>query len=617
MNDSGETGAGRGKTGAGRHGSEAFRFSPRPNKASEIAWRPWSEGAFEEAARESKLVLLSISAAWCHWCHVMDETTYSDPEVISRLNREFIPVRVDSDRRPDVNRRYNQGGWPTTAFVAPSGRMVAGFTYAPADQLVPLLDRISSLYRERGGEIDDELSEAGAEERRMAREPAAGAGLDAKTAIDVQAAILSEWDREYGGLGEAPKFPPTGALEFALGRYLDTGDEELRAFLTSTLDGIRLGEVHDTVEGGFFRYATARDWSAPHYEKMLGDNAAMVHLYCGASVALRSGGYAEVARGTLDYTLRVLLDEEQRGFYGSQDADEAYYREDAKGRRSMEPPAVDRTIYVDTTSRMVSSLALAAYVLDDPVLLLAAERVVDFTWREGYRRGKGVCHYFEMPGGAPGLWGQPADQVDFLNALVDIYQSVPDQRFLARAVEMGRLLAGEYVDERGLVGEAFESTGARGGAVLADVPLDLPDIVVAGNAARALLALDELAPGHGFEEVGRKALTALSGRYRSYSHFASEYALAVELLEKGFIEVRVSPNDPPDVKRQMTAAAVAAFNPRRLVRMETVEDYMPEEGGTASPPAVVCSLGSCRPVYSVEELQGAMRAFTAVGPGRG
>lgn len=114
------------KSAAEEEEKEELRFSPRPNRAGEISWRPWGNSAFTEAREQGRLVLLSISAVWCHWCHVMDETTYSDPGIIERINHDFIPVRVDSDKRPDVNRRYNQGGWPTTAFLTPSGRAVAG-----------------------------------------------------------------------------------------------------------------------------------------------------------------------------------------------------------------------------------------------------------------------------------------------------------------------------------------------------------------------------------------------------------------------------------------------------------------------------------------------------------
>ncbi|MBV8196695.1 MAG: DUF255 domain-containing protein, partial [Candidatus Eremiobacteraeota bacterium] len=103
-----------------------FRFSPRPNRANEIRWMSWDAGAFDRAASEDKPILLSISAVWCHWCHVMDETTYSDESVIETINRRFVPVRVDNDKRPDINARYNMGGWPTTAFLAADGTALTG-----------------------------------------------------------------------------------------------------------------------------------------------------------------------------------------------------------------------------------------------------------------------------------------------------------------------------------------------------------------------------------------------------------------------------------------------------------------------------------------------------------
>ena len=116
-------------------GNDAFRFSPRPNQAGSIHWREWGEEAFAAAAREEKMVLLSISAVWCHWCHVMEKTTYADPEVIRMINENLIPVRVDNDRRPEINRRYNQGGWPTTAFLEPHGNILAGSTYIPPENM--------------------------------------------------------------------------------------------------------------------------------------------------------------------------------------------------------------------------------------------------------------------------------------------------------------------------------------------------------------------------------------------------------------------------------------------------------------------------------------------------
>src|SRR5579871_2986360 len=123
-----------------------FRFSPRANRANEIAWSSWGPEAFERARAQDKPILLAISAVWCHWCHVMDETSYSDPGVIATINERYVPVRVDNDRRPDVNARYNMGGWPTTAFLAPDGTLLTGATYLPPETLRRALDDVASFY---------------------------------------------------------------------------------------------------------------------------------------------------------------------------------------------------------------------------------------------------------------------------------------------------------------------------------------------------------------------------------------------------------------------------------------------------------------------------------------
>lgn len=125
-----------------------FHFSPRANRAGEIKWRPWNEDSFRLARETDRPVLLSISATWCGWCHAMDEETYSDDRVIRRINDGFVPIRVDSDRRPDIDSRYNMGGWPTTVFLTPDARLITGATYVPPDSMVGLLDEVTRLYRE-------------------------------------------------------------------------------------------------------------------------------------------------------------------------------------------------------------------------------------------------------------------------------------------------------------------------------------------------------------------------------------------------------------------------------------------------------------------------------------
>src|SRR5947209_17417739 len=137
-----------------------FHFSPRANRASEINWHPWSQEAFDEARHTGRPILLSISAVWCHWCHVMDETTYSHPGVIDIINREYVPVRVDNDVRPDINQRYNMGGWPTTAFLTASGDILTGGTYLPPDLMASSLIRIAGYYSNNQPKISARVLEA-------------------------------------------------------------------------------------------------------------------------------------------------------------------------------------------------------------------------------------------------------------------------------------------------------------------------------------------------------------------------------------------------------------------------------------------------------------------------
>src|SRR5437016_951272 len=205
--------------------AEEFHFSPRPNRASEISWRPWSQEAFEQARQTGRPILLSISAVWCHWCHVMDETTYSHPGVIDLIKNEYVPIRVDNDVRPDINQRYNMGGWPTTAFLSSSGDILTGATYLPPDQMAGALGQVASYYRTHRPEIATKALEG---RKRAGAAAARSAGELGVPAVDaVLQAVRSSYDPEYGGFGTAPKFPQTDAILLVLEQAHLGGDDEL------------------------------------------------------------------------------------------------------------------------------------------------------------------------------------------------------------------------------------------------------------------------------------------------------------------------------------------------------------------------------------------------------
>src|SRR5260221_7972413 len=174
-----------------------------------VDWLPWSGEAFARAARERKPVLLSITAAWCHACHEMDRTTYADPEVALLVGDRFIAVRVDTDRRPDINERYNLGGWPTTAFLTADGAVITGGTFVPVDRMVGVLTRVASALQTSGG-----LSGPTGEARGLAEAGDAGGGGGERNVRglgvdEVIESIFSAFGEEHGGGWGAPQIPPT------------------------------------------------------------------------------------------------------------------------------------------------------------------------------------------------------------------------------------------------------------------------------------------------------------------------------------------------------------------------------------------------------------------------
>ncbi|MBI3620698.1 MAG: thioredoxin domain-containing protein, partial [Nitrospirae bacterium] len=186
----------------------------RPSGVEAVRWEPWGEAAFARARSEGKRVLLSISASWCHWCHVMDEESFAHPEVIRQLNERFVPVRVDSDQRPDINSRYNMGGWPTVAVLDPAGNVIAGETYLPLGPFLSWLGSTTGIESSRHRALGERGEPGGPPVKTIAAPPS-----PEPPALDhALVATVSDWldrahDRTFGGFGVVPKFPQPWAIE--------------------------------------------------------------------------------------------------------------------------------------------------------------------------------------------------------------------------------------------------------------------------------------------------------------------------------------------------------------------------------------------------------------------
>src|SRR5947209_5052516 len=323
----------------------------------EIKWQDWSKDAFEKAKLEQKPILLDIFGSWCHWCHVMDKTSYSDAAVADLMNKNFVAVRVEKDKRPDVNRRYNMGGWPSTVFLDFEGKVITGGTYIPPQQMREVLRSVNDLYQKSKGKIRSKLGPVNIPKPT-------GEELTERLIRDISTTMAVNFDIDYGGFGFEPKFPHSEALELALLRFHYNDEKEMMTVASRTLDKMGKGGVYDTVEGGFFRYSTTRDWSIPHFEKMAEDNAKLLAVYLHAFQLTGRQLYRDRAEGIVKYVNSSLADSEKGGFFGSQDADEEDYKLDLLARRSRKTPAIDRTLYTNYNALLVSAFLLSSIVLD-------------------------------------------------------------------------------------------------------------------------------------------------------------------------------------------------------------------------------------------------------------
>jgi uncharacterized protein YyaL (SSP411 family) len=543
-----------------------FRFSPRPNRASEIKWRTWGDAAFAEARKQDKPVLLAISAVWCHWCHVMDETSYSVPEIIEVINERYVPVRVDNDERPDVNRRYNMGGWPSTVFLTPDGEIIHGGTYIapqPMWQSVTGVDQVWSTQREEIAKRVAELREKEAE----ARKTEVGE-LSADMVDNVAALVRGQYDPQFGGFGRAPKFPQVRLLRFLLDEYRRHGYPDVAHMLHKTLGAMAASGMHDKIEGGFFRYATTREWEIPHYEKMLEDNAELLAVYAEAHRTFPQAGYDRVVRDVVRWMDTVLWREDAKAFAGSQDADEVYYELDGAARAKHGAPFVDQTIYTGWNALAVCAYVAAASALGDEAIEERAHEVMHtiatrMVIRDGDKRT--LCHFDRGEG--PQVADLLGDWAAYLAASIDEYETGKHPGALAGAVRAAGVMRERLEDAES--GGFFDAPARAepGRVAIREKPIEENAL-----AADALLRLATLTGEEQWRETAVRALRSFAGTYRGWGQFASSYANAVAraLTEPLAITVVGAADDP--TAAALWSAARAVDDPNRSVQRIAPDD---------------------------------------------
>ena len=300
----------------------------RQHRDNPVDWYPWGPEAMAAAAERDVPILLSVGYSACHWCHVMAHECFEDAEVAEVMNRLYVCVKVDREERPDVDSVYmdavqamsGRGGWPMTVFMSADGRPFFGGTYFPKPNFLQLMGAVNDAWRDRRADLIGQAEQLTVAIARTSQvEPAEGLpGPDELNGALAQ--LAQRFDPQFGGFGEAPKFPSTMSLDLVLRAYLATDNPDALTIVTTSLEGMACGGIYDHLGGGFARYSVDAEWLVPHFEKMLYDQALLVRVYTHAYQVTNDERWKQVVEETIAYALRDLSQPEG-GFSSAEDAD--------------------------------------------------------------------------------------------------------------------------------------------------------------------------------------------------------------------------------------------------------------------------------------------------------
>jgi uncharacterized protein YyaL (SSP411 family) len=502
--------------------SDAVSPYLRAHSGNPVNWWPWGDEAFAEAERRDIPVFVSIGYATCHWCHVMARESFSDPELAAFLDENFVAIKVDREEHPEVDAAYLAAasaftgnlGWPLSVFTTPRGAAFFAGTYYPPRPVgeTPSFRMVLGAILEAWGERRAEVEEASASvlEALAQSRGEVPTGLPTASELDAAVAQLARFeDPEFGGLGRGSKFPNAPVLAFLTERA-DADNDDAARFAARMLDTMASSPLRDPVEGGFFRYAVQRDWSEPHYERMLSDNAQLLARYT-ARGPLAAGTVAGIA----DFLVNVLR-VPGGAFASAQDSESAidgvrseggYYALDAAGRASQPRPALDAKVLTGLNGLAIGALAEAGARFGRPEWIEAARAAADAVLGMHLAQGP------DGPIARASLDGRLSDAVATLEdvgglagGLLRLALASGEARYAAiartlvqrcRAVDGGIAAPGgidPVLARRGLATGPDLDDGATpsGPALLADAALLLWGLT--GDDAHRLIAEDAIAP---------------------------------------------------------------------------------------------------------------------------
>ncbi len=411
--------------------------------AEKLAWQPWSDQVFSDAKRTHRFVLLDLEAVWCHWCHVMDANTYSDPKVIKLLQSRYIVVKVDQDSRPDLSNRYEDYGWPATVVFDGNGQeIVKRQGYLAPDEMASVLQAI----------IDDPSPGPSVQAPPTLKIPA-NAVLGAPVRKRLEENYASGYDEKHGSWGFDQKYLDWDSVEYSM-MLARRGDSKAEHRARQTLDEQR--HLIDPAWGGVYQYSTDGDWNSPHFEKIMQMQAENLRIYSLAYAQWKDPAYLHAAREIQRY-LKTFLTSPDGAFYTSQDADLVdghhsadYFALDDAHRRALGVPRVDTHIYARENGWAIEALVALYAATRDETALHDAERSANWILLHRPLPGGGFRHGgtgAQVPSAATGPY--LGDTIAMERAFLALYGATADRQWLARAMAAMGFIDGNFKDASG------------------------------------------------------------------------------------------------------------------------------------------------------------------------
>jgi len=553
-----------------------------------IQWQHWSEKLFEQAARENKFVLLDLEAVWCHWCHVMAETTYKDPEVVRLIESRFIAVRVDQDARPDLSSRYEDYGWPATIVLGANGKeIVMRSGYIEPRPFAALLEAIVADPSPGPSVRTAPKVEFGAEAR-----------LSPELRARLQKEYAEQYDFQHGGWGFVQKFLEWNSAEYAIASSKpgDRNERMARMALTSQLHLI------DPVWGGAYQYSTGGDWNEPHFEKIMTVQTEDLRLYALGYAQWRDPAYSKAATDIHRFLI-MFLRSPDGAFYTSQDADLVdgehsgeYFKLDDAARRRQGIPRVDKHLYARENGWAAGAIAMLYAATGDRQYL--DEAIASVRWVKQNRSLPGGGFRHDATDAAGPYLG---DTLAMGRAFLELYQVTGDHAWLHDAEQAAAYLVANF-------------RGRDAGYITSKAPTDAaytpaPERDENIMAARFLNLLAAYTGNTAYRQAADHAM-----RYLAAPQVAQERPTGGVLLAN--LEMSSAPLHVTVVGPKDNAAARALFMAANALPgdYKRVEWWDPREGPLPNadvqyperpePAAFICTGNSCSsPISKAEDIR--------------